>query len=124
MKEEVTSILRILVISKMWSLHIKDIKISNAMEMLNQIKPGVHGSWKDDYIYWSKEHKEKYLRGKVFPIDLKEKESEQIFFDDNAVDKQIIHVQTTEQHGFTQQDSRSDYAKMVELLRSTLIRLC
>lgn len=51
--------------------------------MLQHIKPGVHGSWRDDYEYWSKEHKEKYPREKVFPIDLEEKDSKQIFFDES-----------------------------------------
>lgn len=70
---------------------IKEHKISDTKEMIDFFKQG-HRGVKDEHAYWSKEHKETYAGGKPYPIHLDDSQTISIFFDDNALWKQILSV--------------------------------
>jgi hypothetical protein len=62
--------------------------------ILADILPGVHGVWADNYKYWH-DHGELHTHGKLYPIDLENDKMLTIFFDDNALDKQILCMRPT-----------------------------
>lgn len=61
--------------------------------MLGCIAPFQHAAWQDDYQHWHN-HGESHEAGKLYPINMHNNELVSIFFDDNAIDKNIIHVES------------------------------
>lgn len=73
-------------------------------EMLAHVKPGVHGKWADDFQHWDSNDR-KYHAAKTYPLDSEKlNDTLTIFFDDNTLDKEIIHVCDKQGDGGKSQD--------------------
>jgi len=76
------------------SLYIDNNVLNSSQEILQYIKPDQHMAWQDDFDHW-KNHQKTFAYGKPFPIDFDNPHTLSIFFDDNAIKKQIIAIQPT-----------------------------
>ncbi|KTD53832.1 hypothetical protein Lsan_3496 [Legionella santicrucis] len=76
---------------KAGQLHIdEDLVVQTPAELLAHIKPFEHAAWRDSFLDW-KATGETYTGGKPYPVNLEDKSTMTIFFDDN-VGKQIVRV--------------------------------
>lgn len=58
------------------------------------IKPFEHVGWQDDWKYWHA-NGERHKFAKPYSINLDNENAVSIFFDDNALDKEIIGIKPT-----------------------------
>lgn len=79
-------------------LNLNNQVLSNPAEMIAAFEPGKHYAIQDSYDWW-KQHNLTEKGGKPFPINLSDKRTLSIFFDDNADDpiKPILNIVPIEQ---------------------------
>jgi len=70
-------------------LHLHGRQLREPQEIAKNLMSGRHQAWRDDWNYWHK-HKHTGTFGK--PFYLSEQQPLSLFFDDKAVEKDIIHI--------------------------------
>lgn len=71
------------------ALHTQQRQLQCPREIIQLLQPGHHQAWRDDWDYWHKHHHEAFY-GK--PFYLSEKQPLSLFFDDKALEKDIVHI--------------------------------
>lgn len=70
-------------------LYLKGQQLSDPLQIVQSVRTGQHQAWKDDWAYWHT-HKHREAYGK--PFYLSEKQPLSLFFDDKAIEKEILHI--------------------------------
>lgn len=81
-------------------LHLQGQQLNTPQQILQTVHPGQHQAWRDDWDYWHT-HKHAAIYGK--PFYLSEKQPLSLFFDDKAIEKEIIDIQRLDGKAMTKE---------------------
>jgi len=97
-------------------LHLHGRQLLEAREIARALLPGRHQAWKDDWKYWHT-HKHAGTFGK--PFYLSERQPLSLFFDDKAIEKDIIHIQRFDGQVMSKEEALSEgYLIAVDTLQA------
>jgi hypothetical protein len=95
---------------KAGQLYISNGQVLNKpADMLSSIKPFAHTGWQDDWEHWHA-HSETFQAGKPYPIDLANENVVSIFFDDKALEREIIGLKSCRED---QQDEKTRQQQLI-----------
>lgn len=84
------------------ALHLQERQLRCPKEIIQLLQPGHHQAWRDDWNYWHRHHHEGQY-GK--PFYLSEKQPLSLFFDDKALEKDIVHIQRVDMKEMSKEEA-------------------
>lgn len=97
-------------------LHLHGRELIEPQEIAQTLFPGQHQAWKDDWNHW---HRHKHVGAFGKPFYLSEDKPLSLFFDDKAVEKDIIHVQRLDKADMSREEALSEgYLVAVDTLQA------
>lgn len=97
-------------------LHLHGRQLIEPQEIAQTLLPGRHQAWKDDWKYW---HTHKHVGTFGKPFYLSEQKPLSLFFDDKAIEKDIIHIQRIDGQAMSKEEALSEgYLIAVDTLQA------